>query len=81
MGSEVSSWKNCLPGWWFARYISVFVLFAVVAVVLISSTVPPAAAVLIPITWSAAAIAVVRWLDSYRPVAVSAGLLLRHQRS
>ncbi|MFI5782606.1 hypothetical protein [Nocardia sp. NPDC051570] len=62
MGSRVSSWRNCLPGWWFAGYVLVFVMFIVVEGVLIARDLSPMVAVSVPVSASAAAIAALRWL-------------------
>ncbi|MFD4438443.1 hypothetical protein ACFWPK_01540 [Nocardia sp. NPDC058519] len=53
---------SCLPSWWFARYVSVFLLFATATGTLVVYGVDPWIALAVPTTLNAAALGAMRWL-------------------
>lgn len=62
MRSRASSWRSCLPEWWFVRYVFVFLIFTSTSIVLIAGNVAPATAVWVPVTLSGASIGVLHAL-------------------
>ncbi|MFG3525068.1 hypothetical protein ACGF5S_32755 [Nocardia nova] len=62
MGSFVSSRKNCLPEWWFASYVFVFVMFTAVVALLVAAGTESTAAAAVPVVLSGAAVSALRRL-------------------
>lgn len=52
--------QSCLPDWWLARYVLVFVMFAVVVALLVTVGVTASAALAVPVVLSGAAVGVLR---------------------